>query len=81
MANITKSRMGSAPSDTGAVAGFPELLSIPDLEGMTGIPQSTWRWMRHNGTGPKSIKIGRRVYVDKADALDWLNSHREEDAA
>lgn len=67
----------TTPNKSSASADFPELLSIPDLEQMTGIPQSTWRWMRHRGTGPKTIKIGRRVYVDKADALEWLNSHRE----
>ncbi|TLP72961.1 helix-turn-helix transcriptional regulator [Nesterenkonia sphaerica] len=78
---VTATSTPSGHDAAGSAQGFPELLSFPDLEQMTGIPQSTWRWMRHKGTGPKTIKIGRRVYVDKSDALDWLNSHREETAA
>lgn len=72
--------MGTAPTERSGTE-FPELLDHSGLEVMTGIPQSTWRWMRHNGTGPKSIKIGRRVYYDKAEVLEWLNNHREDVAA
>ncbi|MHA7153625.1 helix-turn-helix transcriptional regulator [Arthrobacter sp. TMN-50] len=32
------------------------------------------RWMRHNGTGPKSAKIGGRVMYREQDVIDWVNA-------
>jgi predicted DNA-binding transcriptional regulator AlpA len=32
------------------------------------------RWMRHNGTGPRSAKLGGRVMYREQDVIDWVNS-------
>lgn len=32
------------------------------------------RWMRHNGTGPKSAKLGGRVMYREQDVIDWVNA-------
>lgn len=31
------------------------------------------RWMRHNGTGPRSAKIGGRVMYREQDITDYIN--------
>ncbi|WP_227007478.1 AlpA family transcriptional regulator [Pseudarthrobacter sp. AB1] len=38
------------------------------------------RWMRHNGTGPKSAKLGGRVMYREQDVIDWVNAAFEDDA-
>lgn len=32
------------------------------------------RWMRHNGTGPKSAKIGGRIMYRRTDVEAWLDA-------
>lgn len=31
-------------------------------------------WMRHNGSGPKSAKLGGRVMYREQDVIDWINA-------
>jgi len=31
------------------------------------------RWMRHNGTGPKSAKLAGRVMYRRRDVLRWID--------
>jgi predicted DNA-binding transcriptional regulator AlpA len=38
------------------------------------------RWMRHNGTGPKSAKLGGRVMYREQDVIDWINAAFESQA-
>ena len=35
---------------------------------------NTLRWYRMNGTGPKSFKIGRRVYYRLPEVDAWLSA-------
>ncbi|WP_083212129.1 helix-turn-helix transcriptional regulator [Mycobacterium intracellulare] len=50
----------------------PELLGIPEVSELTGVPESTLRWYRAAGIGPKSFKVGRRVRYWRNDCLEWL---------
>ena len=49
-----------------------ELLGIPEVANLLGIPCATLRWYRASGIGPKSFKVGRRVRYWRNDCLDWL---------
>jgi hypothetical protein len=42
------------------------------LEDWTGTPASTWRYWAHIGTGPASLKIGRRRVWKRSTMLAWL---------
>jgi excisionase family DNA binding protein len=50
----------------------PELLTITEAATLLRAPVATLRWWRHNGTGPASFKIGRRVCYRRADVQDWV---------
>jgi predicted DNA-binding transcriptional regulator AlpA len=54
-----------------------EYLSAPQLELLTGTPASTWRYWAHLGTGPASMKIGRRRVWRKTTVLAWLESQEK----
>lgn len=46
--------------------------SAPELEDLTGIPQSTWRYWASVEVGPKSFKLGRRRVWRRSDVLAWI---------
>jgi predicted DNA-binding transcriptional regulator AlpA len=50
----------------------PELLTLPEVAAMTRQSQATLRWLRHDGRGPKSGKLGRRVVYRRADVEAWI---------
>lgn len=56
-----------------AAAPIAELLTVKALAEETGIPENTFRWWRHAGSGPKSFKVGRRVMYRREDVDAWLN--------
>ncbi len=56
-----------------------KLLRVPDVKELTGIPEATLRFWRHEGTGPKSAKLGRRVVYREADVLAWIDAQFEND--
>jgi prophage regulatory protein len=66
----------SALLEEAARAALPptEYLSAPQLEQLTGTPASTWRYWAHIGSGPASLKIGRRRVWKKSTVLAWLES-------
>ncbi|WP_237089621.1 helix-turn-helix transcriptional regulator [Nocardioides dokdonensis] len=39
----------------------------------TRLPVGTLRWFRHQGTGPRSAKVGRRIMYREADVLAWID--------
>ena len=49
-----------------------EYLFSSDLEEMTGIPASTWRFWAVNNQGPHSFLLGRRRVWARADVDAWL---------
>ncbi|WP_268895699.1 helix-turn-helix transcriptional regulator [Nocardia sp. CY41] len=56
----------------------PRLLTYDEVAEMTRLPVGTLRYMRHNGYGPKSFKLGRQVRFDYEDVLDWIEEQRKE---
>ena len=57
------------------------LLRIEDVAGMTGIPVATLRFWRHEGRGPHSAKLGRRVVYRLSDVEAWIDEQFETAAA
>jgi predicted DNA-binding transcriptional regulator AlpA len=56
-----------------------KLLRLPEVAEVTGIPEATLRFWRHEGRGPKSAKLGRRVVYREADVLAWIDAQFEDD--
>lgn len=48
------------------------LLRLPEVAELTGLPVNTLRFWRHQGTGPRSIKLGRRVVYRECDVVAWI---------
>jgi predicted DNA-binding transcriptional regulator AlpA len=51
-----------------------KLLKLPEVSEMTGIPEATLRFWRHQGTGPQSAKLGRRVVYREEDVKAWIDA-------
>jgi len=51
-----------------------ELLTIEDVGGRLGRPVATLRFWRHQGTGPKSFRLGGRVVYKAADVEAWIEA-------
>lgn len=49
-----------------------EYLSAEQLSDLYGIPGSTWRYWASIGTGPPSLKIGRRRKWRRSDVEKWI---------
>ncbi|KZM76159.1 helix-turn-helix transcriptional regulator [Nocardia terpenica] len=47
-------------------------LQAKALEALTGIPEATWRWWAHIGSGPESFKMGRRRVWRRSVVLAWI---------
>lgn len=47
-------------------------LTAEELEELTGIPASTFRYWAHVKQGPASMKLGRRRVWKKSDVMDWI---------
>lgn len=50
------------------------LLGISEVSELTRVPESTLRWYRAAGIGPKSFKVGRRVRYRYEDCLEWITA-------
>ena len=57
-----------------------DLLTLQEVSEMTRIKETTLRWYRHNGTGPKSAKLGGRVMYRREDVIAWLEDQFNEEA-
>lgn len=53
-----------------------DLLTITETADLLRAPVATLRWWRHNGIGPRSFKIGRRVCYQRADVQAWIEQQR-----
>ncbi len=56
------------------------LLRVFEVAELTGIPEATLRFWRHQGTGPGSAKLGRRVVYREEDVLAWIDEQFAKDA-
>lgn len=51
---------------------------IPASEMKNEIPgttDQTWAARRHMGTGPRYVKLGRKVYYRRADVQAWIEAN------
>ena len=48
------------------------LLTITEVADLVRGTIATPRWWRHIGEGPRSFKIGRRVFYRESDVLAWI---------
>lgn len=51
-----------------------KLLTLAEVAEMTRLSVNTVRWLRHNGKGPKSGKLGRRIFYREPDVIEWVNA-------
>lgn len=49
-----------------------DLLRIREVQALTTIPVSTLRYLRAEGKGPRSFKLGGRIVYKRQDVLDWV---------
>jgi excisionase family DNA binding protein len=54
----------------------PELLTIAEAAELLRSPIATLRYWRHQGTGPRSYRLGRRVLYHREDLHAWINRQR-----
>jgi len=52
----------------------PTLMTLEEVAAMLRKTPAQLRWMRHNGTGPRSAKLGGRVMYREQDVLDWIEA-------
>jgi predicted DNA-binding transcriptional regulator AlpA len=58
-----------------------ELLTTAEVALMTRAPESTVRYWRHLGTGPRSFRLGRRVVYRRHEVEQWLREREMSDAS
>ena len=58
-----------------------KILRLEEIGERTGIPLATLRWYRHNGMGPKTWRLGRRVVAYEDDVQEWLDAQASKSAA
>ena len=56
-------------------------LPVADVALFLDVPLSTMDKLRAQGRGPKTFKIGRRLYVRQVDLRTWLDHMAEQEAA
>lgn len=54
-----------------------QLLSMAEVNQLTGVSIDTLRRWRLSGEGPRSFKCGRRVVYDRTEIDAWINSLRQ----
>lgn len=52
-------------------------LTTDEVAELTRIPETTLRYYRYLGTGPRSFKLGRRVLYDRADVERWIAEQKK----
>lgn len=58
-----------------------DLLTLAEAAELLRTSESTMRYWRHTGTGPKSARVGRRVVYRSADIEAWLDEQFAADEA
>lgn len=51
-------------------------LSTAELSDETGISESTFRYWRATGDGPRSYALGRRIFYDREDVDAWIEAQK-----
>ena len=55
------------------------LLTITEAADLTRLPVATLRFKRSQGGGPRSFRMGRRVFYWLSDVLAWIEQHYNDD--
>jgi predicted DNA-binding transcriptional regulator AlpA len=58
-----------------------QFLTTADLAKLTRSPESTIRYWRHVGAGPRGFRVGRRVLYLESEVRAWLAGLQEQDGA
>lgn len=70
--------MSAVMPTTPTTAAQQLIMSTPEVSELTGVPETTLRWFRHQGTGPRWFKLGnRKVAYKRADVLAWIDDQYE----
>lgn len=48
------------------------LIPAADLPAYIGLAKQTLARMRHEGKGPKFVRVGRRIFYRSSDVREWL---------
>jgi len=57
-----------------------KLLTLDEVAALLRRSPAQVRWMRHNGTGPRSAKVAGRVMYREDDLDDWIEAQFTADA-
>ncbi len=55
------------------------ILTLDEVADLTRTSPNTLRFWRHQGTGPHSFKLGRRVMYREEDVLAWMQAQYDND--
>lgn len=58
--------------ETKIPATTDRLLVLDEIAELIRVPVTTLRFWRHNGRGPLTFKVGRRVVARESDVRAWL---------
>lgn len=58
-----------------------DVIRIPEVAELTGIPENTLRYWRHQGIGPRSAKFGKRIVYRRSDVEAWIEEQFAKDAS
>jgi excisionase family DNA binding protein len=53
-----------------------DLFTLGEVADLLRVPAATVRYWRHQGTGPRSFRIGRHVRYQRSDVETWLREQR-----
>ncbi|WP_201408326.1 helix-turn-helix transcriptional regulator [Mycobacterium paraintracellulare] len=54
----------------------PDLIPASQMKTVVpGTTDQTWAAMRHKGTGPRYVKLGRKVYYRRGDLQAWIEAN------
>lgn len=54
---------------------IPKMLTLDKAAAALGLTVAQLRWLRSQGRGPASARVGGRVYFREGDLADWANNH------
>ncbi len=58
-----------------------DLLTIAEAAQLLRAPVATLRYWRHQGSGPRSFRLGRRVLYRRDDLHAWIDARRDQGSA
>ncbi len=55
-----------------------DFLTLSEVAGILRVPVNTLRWWRQQGTGPRFLKIGRRLVTTVGDLTTWVEDQKQD---